>query len=300
MKSKIFSATFLGIGFLVGATALSALAQWTAAPAGGPPPAVCPTSIPGCNAPINEGGIGQIKAGSLTVGGLGILGDFTFLPVGGTPPTLGQVLMADATGLSLGKVKWGDVAAGGGSSQNIQHGFSANTGASTNHVTFNPPFPTIPHVVISRNYFDEDEEMQIVRNVSVNGFDIVGNAVNWTKSNHSLGASDADASVPYGFYWMAIANSSSLPALTAGNIACTRTGTTYYFSGAPTGGAGSYSYRLHMWGWNQLLSKSISIPGSYNYGNDAAEQLQVEYNGSQVFIRVTSSTETVDISCPRG
>lgn len=59
---------------------------------------------PGCNAPVplNVESNAQTKSGTLTVGGLGIVGDFAFLPTGVTP-TAGQVLSAVN---SQGKVAW--------------------------------------------------------------------------------------------------------------------------------------------------------------------------------------------------
>jgi hypothetical protein len=125
MKSKIIASTLLGIGFLIGATALSALAVWTA-PTETPP--TCTAGLPGCDAPINVGGTvanqtsWQTKTGPLTLLHL-ITSDFNFLPFTGSvsnPPTAGQVLMADNTNastLAAGKVKWGDVS-----------GVGANTG----------------------------------------------------------------------------------------------------------------------------------------------------------------------------
>lgn len=104
MKSKIISATLLGIGFFIGASALSALAAWTA-PTETPP--TCTSGLAGCDAPVNVGPTLQQKLGSLGTLGLSILGDFKFIPVGGVPPTSGQVLVADDTDLVNGKVKWG-------------------------------------------------------------------------------------------------------------------------------------------------------------------------------------------------
>lgn len=78
-------------------------------------PTCSPTDVVGCNtpAPLNVGATLQSKAGPLATLGLGVVGDFNFIPTGLTPPTAGQVLMADNTNaatLSAGKVKWGTVA----------------------------------------------------------------------------------------------------------------------------------------------------------------------------------------------
>lgn len=66
MKKQIFSASLLIIGFLIGATALSALAAgtWT------PPNNCSPTDV-GCNvdAPINVATTSQSKGGNLYLGG---------------------------------------------------------------------------------------------------------------------------------------------------------------------------------------------------------------------------------------
>lgn len=124
MKSKIIASTLLGIGFLIGASALSALAVWSGAPGA---PTDCQTnalladgSTPnpnyrdGCNAPIHVGSVGQKKFGSLATLGLGIVGDFKFIPLSGTKPTTGQVLMADDSDLANGKVKWATSTGGTG------------------------------------------------------------------------------------------------------------------------------------------------------------------------------------------
>ena len=63
MKSKLIPSLLLLAGFLVGASALSALAQ-ISAPSN---PPECPTTIPGCNPPINEGTISQDKKGPIRI-----------------------------------------------------------------------------------------------------------------------------------------------------------------------------------------------------------------------------------------
>jgi hypothetical protein len=74
-------------------------------------PECSPTATPGCNvpAPVNVGSLLQSKLGPLTLGGLGVVGDFKFIPTNLVPPTTGQVLMADDSDLASGKVKWGSV-----------------------------------------------------------------------------------------------------------------------------------------------------------------------------------------------
>ena len=69
------------------------------------PPATPPDS--NTDAPINVGSTAQTKSGTFTVAGLGVSsGDFKFLPLSGTAPTAGQVLTADGSDLTHGKVKW--------------------------------------------------------------------------------------------------------------------------------------------------------------------------------------------------
>ena len=101
IKSIVFA---LILVFCIGVVS----ADWSNPPAGTVPP------NNNTEAPVNVGSASQIKTGPLTLGGLGIVGDLKFLPVSGTPPTTGQVLMADDSDLSHGKVKWGTGAGGGG------------------------------------------------------------------------------------------------------------------------------------------------------------------------------------------
>ena len=92
---KIISFSLVIVGFFLGATALSALAQstgtWT-------PPQCSP---PNCNtpAPINVGSSAQAKTGLLG------LSNFLFLPPGMTSVMPGSVLIASTTGDGL--VTWG-------------------------------------------------------------------------------------------------------------------------------------------------------------------------------------------------
>ena len=103
MKTKIIQnikAIILGLIIAVGvgyaAAAPTDTGVWT-------PPDCLP---PNCNAfaPINVSDIGQIKLGTLAVGGLGIVGNFSFLPSATAIVKSGQILVADGT---TGKVKWG-------------------------------------------------------------------------------------------------------------------------------------------------------------------------------------------------
>lgn len=154
MKSKIIASTLIGLGFLLGASALSALAVWTGAPAGTPPN--CPTNPTnpdgsanadyreGCNAPINAGATAQSKFGPLSTFGFSTIGGFNFLPSARLvdQPKVGQVLMADdspvvvggstVSGLTIGKIKWGSVAGSGGS------------GGSGSGITFITPITVCP------------------------------------------------------------------------------------------------------------------------------------------------------------
>ncbi len=89
---------------VLGVEYISAYSTWA------PPTATAPGN--NTDTPINVNNVAQTKIGSLTLGGLGIVGDFKFLPVSGTPPTSGQVLMADNSDLTHGKVKWETVSGG--------------------------------------------------------------------------------------------------------------------------------------------------------------------------------------------
>lgn len=173
MKSKIIASTLIGLGFLLGASALSALAVWTGAPAGTPPN--CPTNPTnpdgsanadyreGCNAPINAGATGQSKFGPLSTFGFSTIGGFNFLPSARLvdQPKVGQVLMADdspvvvggstVSGLTIGKIKWGSVAGSGGS------------GSSGSGITFITPV-TLPTITSS------------YQSVSVSSYGIPANA----------------------------------------------------------------------------------------------------------------------------
>lgn len=65
LRQFVISLVALG-AVLLFASAVSA-APWTGPPAGGPPPAACPTGYPGCDAPLNVGSAGQTKQGNLTL-----------------------------------------------------------------------------------------------------------------------------------------------------------------------------------------------------------------------------------------
>ena len=98
MKTKIMQNIKSVIIVLVLVVGVSyASAAWTN------PPSTPPNG--NVDAPINVGSLLQVKSGSLGLGGLALAGDFKFLPTGLTPPTTGQVLMADSSDLSNGKVK---------------------------------------------------------------------------------------------------------------------------------------------------------------------------------------------------
>ena len=104
MKSKItqnIKAIILGLVLTLGLSYV--LADFTPPPSS--PPTCDPATTPACNAPINVGSLAQIKAGSLTLGGLGIVGDFKFLPNATAQATPGQVLTATD---NTGKVEWKD------------------------------------------------------------------------------------------------------------------------------------------------------------------------------------------------
>lgn len=86
MKKQLITLAALAGGFVLGASALVALADWSA-PLSSPP--TCTAGNPGCDAPINVGAVGQMKTGLLS------LGNFQFVPPG-MPKTgiQGQTLTA--------------------------------------------------------------------------------------------------------------------------------------------------------------------------------------------------------------
>jgi hypothetical protein len=73
----------LSLVVLLATTAFSALAQWTPAPPNAPS---CPSTIAGCNPPLNTGSTAQAKLGGLTIGGA-------------TPPANGVALSIPGTGI---------------------------------------------------------------------------------------------------------------------------------------------------------------------------------------------------------
>lgn len=101
MKSKITASALLVIGLIIGASALSAYADWSA-PTANPP--TCPTGSPGCDAPLNVGATSQTKLGPLTLNfnnlltvGLKVLGKIQI--VDGNQAD-GKVLTSDASGIA--------------------------------------------------------------------------------------------------------------------------------------------------------------------------------------------------------
>ncbi len=104
MKSKIISSTLVILGFVLGATALSAVAAWTA-PASTPPN--CTSGQPGCDAPINVSASSQSKLGLLTLQsnltdafGLAVANGIKLVDSSVTAGTAaGKVLTSDANGV---------------------------------------------------------------------------------------------------------------------------------------------------------------------------------------------------------
>jgi hypothetical protein len=96
MKSIIQNIKIIVLGLVVALGVGYVSAAWTPAP-GTPPNA-------NVDAPINVGSNLQTKLGSLVLGGLGVGGDFTYLPTGVSSVTPGQVLVAAN---ASGKVAWG-------------------------------------------------------------------------------------------------------------------------------------------------------------------------------------------------
>ncbi|MEN9913289.1 MAG: hypothetical protein RLY66_697 [Candidatus Parcubacteria bacterium] len=101
MKSKIISSTLVILGFVLGATALSAIAAWTA-PSSGCTPPTCNTE-----APIHVGAGSQSKLGLLTLQsnltdafGLAVANGIKIVDASVTAGTAsGKVLTSDASGI---------------------------------------------------------------------------------------------------------------------------------------------------------------------------------------------------------
>jgi hypothetical protein len=84
---------------------------------------------------------------------------------------------------------------------NMKHGFVRQNGSNPLAVTFPAAFPdgSNVHVVISRNYSGQDEEMPAVLSVSNTGFSIRGDAVTWVNNSWDNGRG-------MGFYWIAVSD----------------------------------------------------------------------------------------------
>ena len=116
MKSKIISSTLVILGFVLGATALSAIAAWTA-PVSTPPN--CTPGQPGCDAPIHVGASAQSKMGLLTLQsnltdafGLSVINGIKIVDDGALAgANNGKVLTSDANG--IGTWQNASVSAGG-------------------------------------------------------------------------------------------------------------------------------------------------------------------------------------------
>jgi hypothetical protein len=125
-------------GLALGAFAISAFAQtgtWTGPPAGTPPD--CPTTTPGCNAPINSGDtlqskIGSLKVGlsasnavtgALSVGGLNVLSSTFLFKPSAAAVTPGYVLTASNSG---GTVAWAPIPPEPGQCRFLISTFQAN------------------------------------------------------------------------------------------------------------------------------------------------------------------------------
>jgi hypothetical protein len=127
--------------FMLGAFALSAVAQWVPAPNS---PPECPTTTIGCNTPLNTGSSEQRKSGSLLVGlnelygstgilytgGLAIFGDvFVYDPsAGNSGVTPGSVLTASSIG--DGTVEWQPPSAAGATPRGI-HVYDSSSASNT-------------------------------------------------------------------------------------------------------------------------------------------------------------------------
>jgi len=132
--------------------------------------AVCPSGDPTCTA-------GNPVIGSLTVKGrvgIGTATPSSKLELNGKikitdgSQGVGKVLTSDANGVGSWEIPTSFLQAG------IQCNRTGAWGSGWLMVNFPQPFSQPPVVVISRTGFAGDEEMAAVKNVTVNGFKIVG------------------------------------------------------------------------------------------------------------------------------
>ncbi len=181
IKSKILASTLLAIGFLVGASALSALAGWTAAPGA---PTNCPTTTDGCNAPIHVGGSAQTKLGPLTVNtnlvspvdawGLIVYGAIRMINLDGTTGAAGSVLTnVNGDGVGTWQVP---VAGGAGSNCKIQGGVVRAIRDTPAVVTFANAFSSTPVVVASSMKSTGDTFVELISASSFSARSQVGSA----------------------------------------------------------------------------------------------------------------------------
>ena len=110
MKTITQNIKIIILGLVVAGGVGYVSAAWNPAPSNPPANNV--------DAPINVGSNLQTKLGSLLLGGLGVGGDFTYLPTGVTSVTPGQVLIATN---ASGKVGWGNAEVGGGGGGNVSN-----------------------------------------------------------------------------------------------------------------------------------------------------------------------------------
>jgi hypothetical protein len=124
MKSKIISSSLLVVGFLLGASALSAIAGTWTAPASNCTP-------PNCNvdAPVNVGTFSQVKTGLLGLNEL-IVESIQVLTSEGTTtsPVVGKVLTAIDND---GNVGWRSAGSGSGSISICRNDGTAVSGSAT-------------------------------------------------------------------------------------------------------------------------------------------------------------------------
>lgn len=323
---KYLSTLTLIIGFLAGASALSALAAtstWTAPSAAAPNGNVA--------APVNVGSVDQSKDGALTLNfagadqiGLKVLGQIQM--VDGSQGA-GKVLTSDATGVAT----WQTTAGAYFVTPNMVY---SNAGA--NFPTTAPglgSYTPVPWTTFDASPYIPAGSSAVILETSYaqSGPDNGYNSIVWTRSNSSGApiisgfgrcAGNADncggseqSTVPVsssrtfdykvevgfnkglqirliGYIGPALSN------LTAGTLACSMAvganNTTYTFSGAPTGGTGTYSYNFHMNvdPYNWPINSATNIPGSLTYSNSSPYSNQ---HGQR--LDVTSANSTVSVPC---
>lgn len=297
MKKHITSLSVLVLGFVIGASALTAIAQvvpgWNPAPANPPSGNV--------SAPLNTGALAQVKTGLLT------LANLVFNPTGTPTVKRGDVLTAVDTS---GTVMWQSPENNSGiefvnyAAQNI---FSS---ATRIEYDFNPVLPpNTPAILVSIDPPDDRRILFYQGNQFIGG---VGGRVGGGESVNSAGGQLilplVNNKISYlttgssGLFSLTILakvpvkNAASSP-LGVGSMSCTRTGDTYSFSGMPTGGTGYYTYQIFFTGKPRSIpvSRPVNVPGQYALSGSDTGFPSVTLQARENY---PTSNAVASVSCP--